>query len=71
MGLVFDWFQFSESGFIDFYTASLLDIIESVCTHELFNSLDLKEPVTGYHPIGGYDDLPLWLNYLRYCMGNK
>ena len=58
MSLVFDWFQFSKSGFIDFYTAPLLDIIKSVCGHELFNSLDLKEPVTGYHPIGGYGYFP-------------
>lgn len=58
MGLVFDWFQFSKSGFIDFYTTSLLDIIKCVCSHELFNSLDLKEPVTGYHPVRGYGNLP-------------
>ena len=58
MGLVFDWFQFSKSRFIDFYTASILDIIKRICTHELFNSLNLKEPVTGYHPVGGYGDFP-------------
>ena len=58
MGLVFDRFQFSKSGFGTFDTTSLLDIVKCVCSHELFNSLDLKEPVTGYHPVGGYDDLP-------------
>ena len=58
MGLVFDRFQFSKSGFSTFHTTALLDKIKSVCSHELLNSLDLEEPVTGYHPVRGYSDLP-------------
>lgn len=58
MGLVFDWFQSSKSRFVDFHTTSLLDIIERIGSHELFDSLDLKEPVMGYHPVGGNGYFP-------------
>lgn len=67
MGLVFNRFQFSKSGFSTFHTTSLLDIIKSVCSHELFNSLDLKEPVTGYHPIGSNGYFP----YFQVAVGKK
>ena len=67
MGLVFDRFQFSKSGFGTFYSTSFLDKIKSVCSHELFNSLDLEEPVTGYHPIGGNSYFP----YFQVAVGKK
>ena len=67
MGLVLDRFQFSESGFSTFYSTSLLDIINGVCSHELLNSLELEEPVTGYHPIGSNGYFP----YFQISVGKK